>query len=205
MVVIKYEQEYDIDVDTMWNVVSDYTNIHKVHPLIKSVDKISDNERGEGAIRTCNFYSGGSAKEKVVEWNEDGKNYKLELVDGSLRLKAMTARFAVSPKEGENATGSKVTADVDATAKYGFLGKIIERVMLKRKLTTTLKKLFAGYAYHVKTGKEVTGKESLAELQKAEVPKKEEPKAAEEASKGVEAKADEPTPAPKEGEEKKAE
>lgn len=123
------------------------------------------------ACRTCRIVfhpcnievrvAGGSAVEQATDWDEAGKSYRLKFVEGQMPLKEAGAKFHVEELPGGR---SKVTADFNFVMKYGFLGKLIEYFVLKPRIDPTLDKLFAGFAYHARTGKTVTNRDSLEAL-----------------------------------------
>ena len=161
MVIIKESREYDIDAEKMWSIVSDFSNIHKVHPLVKSVDQLSAEPRGNGAKRRCNFYDGGNAVEETRNWNEDRMSYNIELVDGSLPMKSVIANVKV---DDLGSGRSRASMEVDLKPKFGVIGAILAQLVMKPKFGKVLQKLLAGFGYHAKTGKEVNDKHSISDL-----------------------------------------
>lgn len=163
MVVIKYSREYDLDAETMWKVVGDFSNVHKVHPAVKSVDLLTPQENGLGAQRRCNFYGGGSVEEEITAWNDGRMTYKVDILTGTVPLKTGVAVFKIEPiVSGKNK--SKVSVNFDYKVKYGPIGHLMGAYIMKPQFTGIFEKLFAGFAYHVKTGNEVGKDDTLAKL-----------------------------------------
>lgn len=105
--------------------------------------------------------AGGKAVEVTKDWDEVGRSYRVEIVKGSLPLKKADVHLWVQSLPGNR---SKVLGEFEFTAKYGFIGRLMESFLLKPQLGPLLDKLFAGFGYYVNTGKEVTDKMSLATL-----------------------------------------
>lgn len=152
MVRITVERVIDLPIQKTWDVLADFSNVHKVHPLVKSVDQKTPNDRGEGAVRTCHFYDGGSATEKIVAWDEPQRAYTVHIVESSLPVKKVEAVLSATAV-GEDK--SKVVGEMDLVAKFGVLGWIMERLIMKPKLGAALGDLFAGIEQFSKTGKEI--------------------------------------------------
>lgn len=153
MVKAHIERIIDVPIDEAWELVSDFAHVNVIHPLVGTVDQITpDKSRGLGAVRKCHLYDGNHAVEKIVEWDEANKTYLIRLIDGSLPMKVVLAKLTAEAY-GRNKT--KLSADMDLQAKYGLLGKIMERLVIKPKLGGALGDLFAGVEYHSKTGKDV--------------------------------------------------
>lgn len=87
--------------------------------------------------------------------------YTLELVEGQMPLKEARGTFHVEELP-DNC--SLVTGHFKFVMKYGLLGQLLEYVLLRPKLHQVLDKVFAGFAYHVNTGKMVTNEDSLETL-----------------------------------------
>ncbi len=145
----------------MWSIVSDFANIHKVHPIVKSVDQLSPEPRGEGEKRRCNFVDGGNAAEETRNWNKDGKSYTITLVEGSLPIKSMNADFKVEDLRNGR---SKATGEINIKPKLGFVSEILAHLVLKPKFGSIVRKLFSGFGYYAKTGEQVNEKHTLAQL-----------------------------------------
>jgi len=128
MVVIKYSREYNIDAETMWKIVGDFSNVHKVHPAVKTVDQLTPQGNGEGAIRRCNFYDGGHADEEIKNWDANNMSYDVHVLKGTIPFKTAVASFVVESLGEEK---SKVSVTMDATVKYGPIGVLMGRFLIK--------------------------------------------------------------------------
>lgn len=143
----------DVPIERTWEILSDFSNVHVIHPLVGSViQKTPDKDRGVGAIRQCNLYDGNKAVEQITAWDEANHSYDIELIDGSLPMKKVTVTLKI---EKVSETKSKLIADMDLQAKYGILGKIMERLAIKPKLGGAIGNLFAGVESYDKTGIEI--------------------------------------------------
>lgn len=153
MVKTCIERVIDLPVDRAWEIVSDFSHVYHVHPLVETVDQVTpEQDRGVGAIRQCNMYDGHKAVEKIVEWDEANHTYTIHLIDTDLPMKSVKATLTV---EDAGNGQSKLLAHMDLKAKFGILGKIMERLVMKPQLGGAIGNLFAGVEEYSKTGKDI--------------------------------------------------
>ena len=153
MVKACIERIINLPVDRAWEILSDYSNVHHIHPLVKTVDQITpDKDRGVGAVRQCNMYDGHKAVEKIIEWDEENRSYKVELIDTDMPMKSVIASLAV---EDAGAGKTKLVAKMQVKAKYGVLGKAMEYLVMKPQLGGAVGNLFAGVEEYSKTGRDI--------------------------------------------------
>lgn len=152
MVQIHVERVINLPIEKAWDILGDFSNVHKVHPLVGSVEQKSRNDRGLDAKRTCNLYSGQSVTEQIKKWDEEKHEYTIHLVEGNLPVKSVIATLkAESAGEGK----TKLIGDMDMVAKYGPLGKLMEMFLFKPQFGKAVGNLFAGIEHYATTGKEI--------------------------------------------------
>lgn len=139
-------------VDQVWNVISDYGNVHFYHPMVKSTPILTDNTKGVGAKRRCEFYNKSSIVEEVTNWDE-GRSISVALSEmTSMPLKKANATFRVTPID----TGtSEVSIDMNFSVKWGPLGWMMGKLMIKPMMKKMFKKVLKGIDYYVVTGNPV--------------------------------------------------
>ena len=120
----------------VYQVIGDFFGIARFHPYITAVDKAVDKGDGVGSVRICHFKDGTQVTEAIKEWHQ-GSGYKVELSGYSLPLKYAFAEFSVLP--GESFNTSVATMVMRYQVKYGPLGALMDRLMMRR----MLKKRFA--------------------------------------------------------------
>ena len=153
MVKAHIERIIDVPIEKAWEIMADFSNVHHIHPLVETVDQITPQQaNGVGAVRQCNLYDGNKAVERIVEWDDEKRLYEIVLLDGTLPMKSVTAKLQCVDA-GDNKT--KLIADMDLKAKYGLLGKIMERLVIKPQLGGAIGNLFAGVEEYNKTGKDI--------------------------------------------------
>ena len=132
----------------VWAVLNDFSGIYKYNPGVKSSDLLSSQNTGLGAQRICHFYDGTSLKETITHYQEK-QGYAFKLSDFSLPLKTASTEFSISPL-GENAC--TVTVTLSFIPKFGPLGWLMGKLLMKPMLNKALKGLTKGLDDHIRTG-----------------------------------------------------
>lgn len=140
--------------DRVWEALADYQNIHRFHPSVETVDQLSSEDRGVGAVRRCNFYDGTSIVEQITDWQE-GRSLTVELSEFNFPFKAAKARISARP-DGDDRT--EVTFEMEIAPKYGPLGWLMTNVMMRPMMKGMFGKILAGLELHARTG-ELVGKD----------------------------------------------
>ena len=137
----------------VWTVLSDFSNVQVFHPLVQDVDQMSEIDRGIGAERRCNFYSGGSAVEKITGW-EEGRYFTCTVSGGPAPIQNATASMGVNKIDSQH---SEVYIEMNYVPKWGIFGKIIDVLILRMGMRYTFNKVLKGLQLHLETG-ELIGK-----------------------------------------------
>ena len=118
MVKTCIERVIDVPIERAWEILSDFSHVYHVHPLVESVDQVTpDKDRGLGAIRQCNMYDGHRAVEKIIEWDDEKRIYKVELIDTDLPMKSVLATLSA---EDVGNGKSKLVCKMNLKAKFGL-------------------------------------------------------------------------------------
>ncbi len=115
---IHVQRQMKAQTNVLWKYLSDFSNIYKFHPLLKSSRFVKDScVEGKGAERECFMLDGSFMKEKVVEW-EEGKFYSVELLESSLPIRSARATMGVSPVDKRI---SSAYMHIEMQVKYSIL------------------------------------------------------------------------------------
>ncbi len=151
MTQVKVHHEVGFSADKVWGLMSDYQNVHRFHPAVEKVSQTTSHEKGMGAGRVCHFYDGGSIKETVMQW-EEGRFFELDLTEGQMPFKTAKVSLEVRSK-GSNR--SEVEIAMTYETKFGPLGALMDKMMIRKKLGGMLKQVIIGMEYYLTTGKPV--------------------------------------------------
>ncbi len=153
MPTVRTTHTIDASSAKIWTVLSDFSNVQVFHPLVQNVDQISEVDRGVGAERRCNFYSGGSAVEKITGW-EEGQYFTCTVSGGPAPIQNATAAMGVNKIDSQH---SEVYIEMNYVPKWGIFGKILDVLVLRTAMRSTFNKVLKGLKHHIETG-ELIGK-----------------------------------------------
>lgn len=160
--------------DRVWEVLDNFQGVGAFHPSVKAVSLISENNEGLGAERICHFYNGSNFNEKVTRYVK-GKEMDVSILSGLPGMMDGTPYGTLSLEEIDNNT-TQVSMRMNFKVKYGILGKLIARTMMKSQFRKLLSGVLDGLDHHSRTG-EIIGKGGKvltvaeAEVEQAEAPK----------------------------------
>lgn len=142
----------------VWEEIKDFGSIYKIHPMIEKSPITNGIESGNGAERTCVMYNGGEIKERVFDYKE-GDRYSVEVIDpGPFPIAKSTVVISVSDARN----GKSILAfDMHFKPKFGLLGTIMAKLIMKNQFTSILDSVINGMETHIKTGKLVGKKGQL--------------------------------------------
>ena len=145
----KLTRTIDAPSSKIWAVLSDFSNIQMFHPNVQDVDQLSEVDRGLGAARRCNFYSGGSAVEKIIAWDDERQFFTCTVTELAAPILDVTAGMRV---EKIDAHRSNVHIEMNYVPKWGIFGKVLNVLVLRFAMQSTFNKVLKGLQHHVETG-----------------------------------------------------
>lgn len=163
MTQIKSEIRINASKERVWEVLGDFGGVSKWAPtVVKSISTTTANE-DIGCERECEIPGFGNVSERVTEW-EEGTHLKF-VVEGLGPMKSMLNEFSIKP-DGED---TLATMTVNFQMKFGLIGALMERLMVRRKISKQVQITLAGLKHHIETGELVTLKvyENFTKLSKA--------------------------------------
>ena len=132
------EIELVISAEQAWDVLADFENVHAIAPGIKASPLLSEEKDGLGACRRCHFAIGGmSMVETVTSW-EEGKSLTVELSEFPMPFHRGDVSLILTPLDNERCLAKAV---FDYDMKYGFVGAVINALMLRPMMGMQLSKL----------------------------------------------------------------
>jgi len=166
MPIAKLVRTIDVPASKIWAVLSDFSNIQIFHPNVHDVDQLGEVDRGLGAERRCNFYGGGSAVEKITEWDDERQSFTCTVTEIAAPIKDITSSMWV---EEIDSNRSDVHIEMEYTPKWGIVGKILNVLVLHFALQSVFKRVLTGLQTHLETGKPIgkNGKPTLQPSQAA--------------------------------------
>ena len=148
------EIEINAPVDRVWSVVADLSAIENYHPAVPKSYYTSEIKEGVNASRHCDILPSSTVEERVIDW-KDGKEYTLDIYEGSMpamkMLKLFTGKTGVEP-HGE---GTQVSQTLEYKVKGGPLGAMLGFLM-KRPMGKRNADALIGLKHFIETGEVVT-------------------------------------------------
>jgi hypothetical protein len=138
--------------EQVWAVLADFGGIYRWNPGVRNSFSTSDIKQGTLATRRCELLTGDDyLDERVLEW-VDGESFKVEIYDTNLPLHKNIVEFSIESTD----SGAVVTVTPDYTLKYGPVGWLMDRIMVRQLFNSGMEDLLSGLKYYVETG-EVVG------------------------------------------------
>ncbi len=147
---VTVSRNLSIPADRAWEVLADFSGIHRFHPAVEHSPLLGEQNGGLGAERRCDFYDGNSVTERVIGW-EDGKSMTIEVTEGSMPLACAEGTLSVEPR----GTGSRVTMAMVYKPKYGPFGAIMDTLMMRPNFRKLLARVLEGMEIYATTGLEI--------------------------------------------------
>ncbi len=132
-------------VEELWKVLSDLEELDKYDPTVKKATIISSQRTGLDAKRKVLMRDGKNwFEEKITEF-EPGRSLCYQLTDCSFPIKGLRHSYCFKPTP----SGTEVEQVMEYTVKFGLLGKVLDRLMIRKQTSAGIQKFFAGLKAHV--------------------------------------------------------
>ncbi len=132
----------------MWALLSDLEAVQHYNPTVRAAAVQGSQRAGVGATRACDLKPKGRVVERVTHW-EDGRAVGLQVAESDWPIHFMRWVTRVEPDGG----GTRIKQELEYKVKFGPAGWLLDRLVMKRKLTATLDDVFAALVKHAENGK----------------------------------------------------
>lgn len=148
---VSVTREIDAPIQDVWQVLDDFGGVAKYNPNVEASRVIAGPDTGTGATRECVFVNGGRIEEEIVDYRSE-TGYTVKFTDmGEFPLRENVVEIRVRSL-AESMTAVTITSNF--TPKYGPLGWIMAKTMMKSKFRETFEGVLAGldsYVHAVET------------------------------------------------------
>ena len=149
------QKEINAPLHRTWPLLDNFADTYVYHPIVEKSEAVNGIKKGLGARRQCTMYDGNAVQEEIVKHSEHHHRYQVRVVDhGPFPMKHMELWVEVEPR-GEQRCA--VTYRGGFVPKYGVLGWLMAKIMMKPMFSKMLSQLIDGVETHLRTGK-VVGK-----------------------------------------------
>jgi hypothetical protein len=122
--------------------------VQRYNPGVRTARIEGSKRMGVGAVRVCELRPEGRVVERVTVW-EDQHALGLEVAESSFPIHFMRWVTKVEPRE----EGTVITQVMEYQVKLGPLGWLLDRLVMERKLRSSLDEIFAGLVKHAEGGR----------------------------------------------------
>lgn len=143
----------DAPADVVWHTLSKLDDIQIYMQAVKKSVMSSSSSEGVGAQRTCDIEGIGTLAEQIVEWN-DGTGFKYEVVAGRPAIMRKLSNRWEMRKVGNQ---TEVSMEIEAHAKYGMIGHLLERIAIKPQIARASMAGLAQVKYYLENGHAYAG------------------------------------------------
>ena len=146
MTRIQTEITIDATREEVWGVVSDLGAIQSYHPGVQTSYYTSEQREGVGATRVCEFGGGRSMEERAVKWRE---NENITVKFGkSTKMPPFREAFGHMSLE-EIGDKTRVTLALEYRIKFGFIGSLLDRFVIRRQAQKAIPGVLAGLKHQL--------------------------------------------------------
>ena len=138
MTTIHHEIQAACPPENVWKILADLEEVARYNPGVRSATTIGLQRTGVGATRACELVPRGRVVERVTHW-EEGRQVGLEVIESDWPIEFMRWVTRLEPSEG----GTRIFQELEYGLKFGPLGWLLDRLVMKNKLTGTLDGVFS--------------------------------------------------------------
>jgi uncharacterized protein YndB with AHSA1/START domain len=146
MTTIHHEIHAACPPERVWALLADLEAVQQYNPGVRSAVVQGAQRSGVGARRSCDLLPKGRVVERVTHW-EEGRALGLEVAESDWPIHFMRWITHIEP----SAEGARITQALEYKVKFGPIGWLLDRLMMKRKLTATLDDVFASLVRHAES------------------------------------------------------
>jgi len=131
----------------VWEALARLDALHEFDPGIQRSELRSANAEGIGASRQCELRAGGWFRDRVTVW-QPFRELELELYECTLPVRRLRHNYKLTPSQN----GTRVEQEQEYELKYGALGVLLDRLVVRRKWDAGIKGFLSGLKSYVEGG-----------------------------------------------------
>jgi len=133
----------------VWSALADIASISEWNPGVRDSYLLGEAGTGMGATRYCNLGGRNYVNEAVAECEEE-RALTMRITKSNLPFAAAEVRFRMQPY----GNGTDVSVTPDYLLKYGPIGRLADRWMVRARYEKGMEALLAGLKDHVERNRE---------------------------------------------------
>jgi ribosome-associated toxin RatA of RatAB toxin-antitoxin module len=125
--------------EKVWALLADLEAVQRYNSTVRSASVKGAQRSGVGAVRVCELNPKGQVTERVTQWdNQRSIGFEVSASDWPINYMRWTTRI-----EPAASAATRITQDLEYQVKFGPLGWLLDNLVMKRKLKSTLDGVFA--------------------------------------------------------------
>ncbi len=132
--------------EQVWAVLADIGSISVWNPGVEHSEQTNTGDVEVGATRRCELGGKNYLDEEVVVF-EPHRRITIRITDTNLPFDSADIRFSLEPHGGETI----VTVSPDYQLKFGLVGRILDKLMVRAQYRKGMRGLLQGLKTHVET------------------------------------------------------
>ncbi len=137
MTELKHEITIEASPEKVFSVLENLEEVQHYNPTVTFAKYISDHKSGAGSARECELGDEGKIRERVTAV-DPGKSITMELYEHNWPIKSMQWTTNVLPNGAETRVTQKLTYEM----KFGLLGALLNKLVMRNKMDSTLNEVF---------------------------------------------------------------
>lgn len=147
MATIHNDITVNAPVEKIWEALANIEMLDKYDPTVKKSTALSENKSGLNAKRKVLMLDGKNWFDEKVTVFKPNEALTYQLTDCSFPIKGLKHSYSFE-KVGNQ---TKVKQVMEYTVKFGWLGKLLDSLMIRKQSDTGIKKFFAGLKSYAET------------------------------------------------------
>ncbi len=145
MTTLHNEITIDAPVEKIWAVLANVDELDKYDPTVKKSTALTSIKNGLGAARKVDMKDGKNWFQEKVSIFIPHQALSFELTACSFPIHKLTHSYSFESSGAQ----TKVRQVMEYQIKYGFFGKIMDKLMVRKQSDNGIKKFFAGLKAYV--------------------------------------------------------
>ena len=125
--------------EQVWDVLADLDRLDEYDPLVTRSAVVGEQHVGLGAQRRCDARQGRYFVQTVTEWDQPNR-LQFTIIDCNLPTRDLTHTYTLDATP----SGTRVSQVMCYDTRFGPLGTILNRVMIRRKSDQGIKGFLTG-------------------------------------------------------------
>lgn len=151
--IIAREITIDASKEKVWWVLANFGDIYKASRGVKKSYLTSEQKTGVWTTRHCDLMvMWAEVEERIIDWKE-GQSMKIDIYK---RKNLPMIHSLIGDFDIREENGKTILRGVMTYSMTGFIGNLMNILMMKRMNTKNWNAVLAGFKKHIETGEELT-------------------------------------------------